>query len=143
MTRTPTNLTIGQLIDRGLTQGIAQVQAAGSPLHPFLFDETGTMYLLFDETGGRDPMDLALSAIKEKIPNVRRCVLVLDTRIAAAGGKKMDAILVMACDRDVELGDVWAQRYVPKGWFRKFKTHGEREKVAAARNFIAAALASD
>ena len=133
-------LTLEQLIDRGLSQGIAQVEVAGSPLHPFLIDESGKMYLLFDNVGGVDRMQLALSAIQSNVPDVQRCALVLDTRIAGTDGRKMDAILVMACERDVERGDVWAQRYVPKGLFRKFKVHGDRERVAETRNFITAAL---
>ena len=137
----PPSLSTGELIDRGLTQGITQVESVGSPLHPFLIDESGKVYLLFDNVGGMDPMQLALSAIKSNLPAVQRCALVMDTRIGGTDGKKMDAILVIACERDVERGDVWAQRYVPKGFLRKFKVHGEREKVAESRNFISAALA--
>ena len=49
-------LTLEDIVSRALEQGIAQVQAAGSPLHPFLLDETGTVMLLYDDTGGVEPM---------------------------------------------------------------------------------------
>jgi hypothetical protein len=140
MTEFPATLAISELIDQGLSQGVQQVEAAGSPLHPFLIDETGQIMLLYDESGAVDPMQLALAAIKSNVPGIRRCVLVIDSRIAVDGDRKADAILVMSCERDVEFGEIWAQRYVPKGLFRKFRLEGNREKIGNAKNFIAAAL---
>jgi hypothetical protein len=136
-----TEKTLRELVDVGLEQGIAQVEAVGSPLHPFLVAEDGTLMVLFDAEGGTDPMRMALPAIKQRMPNVQRCVLVLDSRVTLQDGKKWDAILVMACERDAERGEVWAQRYVPKGFFRKFRVEGTREQVGEVRNFIQAALA--
>lgn len=128
------------LVEKALAQGIAQVQAVGSPLHPFFLDEAGTMYLLYDGGSGADPMEMALKAIKENAPQIQRCALIIDTRLTLADGKKWDAIVAMACERDAETGTVWGQRYVPKGLFRKFRVEGEREEVATCKNFIAAAL---
>lgn len=135
-------LSLTDLSRRGLEQGIKQVQAAGSPLqHPFLMDEAGRLHVLFDAAGDSDPMELAFHAIKRKLPNVQRCALVIDSRLTYARGKKWDAIVVMACERGAAEGEVWAQRYVPKGWFKKFRVEGESEMVAKARDFISAALA--
>ncbi len=133
-------LSLGELVKLGLEQGIKQVEAAGSPLHPLLFDETGRMMLLFDDVGGRDPMELACVTIKKHAPNVLRCALVVDTRVALDDGKKWDAITVMACERGTDEGTVWTQRYVPKRLFRKFRTEGEAEQVGKSRDFISAAL---
>ena len=136
-----TRRTLEQLAAHALASGIQQVEAAGSPLHPLLFDEEAKMYILFDAKGGVDPMQLALSAIKKNIQGIQRCALVIDSRITGDDGKRWDAILVMACERDADEGIVMGQRYVPKGWFRKFRTQGGQEQVGACRNFIREALA--
>jgi hypothetical protein len=86
-------------------------------------------------------MELALRAIKDKVPGIQRAVLVLDTRITRPDGRKADAILAMSCDRESETSPVWAQCYVPKGLFRKFRTEGEPEQVGEAKNYITVALA--
>jgi len=136
-------LTLEDIVSRALEQGIVQVQAAGSPLHPFLLDETGTVMLLYDDTGGVDPMELALQAIKTQRPGIQRCALVIDSRVTLGDGKKWDAIVAMACDRSQPLGVVMAQRYVPKGLFRKFRSEGAPEQIGQAKNFIEVALADD
>jgi len=136
-------LTLEDIVSRALEQGIAQVQAAGSPLHAFLLDETGTVMRLYDDTGGVDPMELALQAIKTQRPGIQRCALVIDSRVTLGDGKKWDAIVAMACDRSQPLGVVMAQRYVPKGLFRKFRSEGAPEQIGQAKNFIEVALADD
>lgn len=136
-------LTLEDIVARALEQGITQVEAAGSPLHPFLFDETGTLMLLYDDTGQVDPMELALQAIKTQRPGIQRCALVIDSRVTLSDGKKWDAIVVMACDRTQPLGVVMAQRYVPKGLFRKFRSEGAPEQIGQAKNFIEVALADE
>lgn len=135
-------LLMDALIQEGLRQGIAQVQAVGSPLNAFLLTDRGELGMLFDPEGG-DPMDLALKAIRQQFPQVQRCVLVLDTRVTFKDSGKFDAIVVMACERDVPEGQVWAQRYAPAKLLRAFRTVGEPEQIAAARNFIVEALAED
>lgn len=72
---------------------------------------------------------------------IQRCGLVIDSRITFKDGKKWDAIVVMACERDQPEGVVMAQRYVPKGFFRKFRTEGGPEQIGKAKNFIEVALA--
>lgn len=136
-----TLLTLDEMITRALTQGITMVQEVGSPLHPFLLDEGGNLYLLFDESGTVDPMELALQAIRDKVPGIQRAVLVIDTRLTRSDGRKVDAITAMSCDRARETSPVWAQCYVPKGLFRKFRTEGTPEQVGEAKNFITVALA--
>lgn len=131
--------TIEALARDALILGIQQVEAAGSPLHPFFLDESGKMCLLYTEEA-IDPMQLLMPALRDQMPQIVRCALVMDTRITGSDGRKCDAIVVMACERDQDEGVVLAQRYVPKGWFRKFRTEGEREQIAACRNFIRAAL---
>lgn len=130
--------TLAQLVRKGLEQGITQVEAAGSPLHPLLFDDAGRLLILFD-TAGTDPMELACRAIKTQAPETVRCALVIDTRITLQDGKKWDAILVMACQRGSDEGAVWAQRYVPKGFFRKFRVEGAPERVGNAKDVISEA----
>ncbi|TWO72410.1 hypothetical protein FN976_06830 [Caenimonas sedimenti] len=132
-------LTLAQLVERALDQGVTQVEAAGSPLHPLLLDDTGKLMILFNERG-EDPMELACQVIKAQAPEAIRCALAIDSRITLADGKKWDAIVVMACQRGSEQGEVWAQRYVPKGLFRKFRVEGVPERVGAAKDFISAAL---
>jgi hypothetical protein len=131
--------TLDALAREALTLGIKQVEAAGSPLHPFFLDETRRVCLLYTE-GAVDPMQLLMPALRENLPGIQRCALVIDSRITGGDGKKWDAIVVMACERDKEEGLVLAHRYVPKGWFRKFRTEGEQEQIAACRNFIRAAF---
>jgi hypothetical protein len=133
-------LTLSQLIQNALKQGVQQVEAAGSPLHPLLLDDTGRLMILFD-TSGTDPMELACRAIQKEAPDAIRCALVIDSRITGQDGKKWDAIVAMACQRGGEQGEVWAQRYVPKSLFRKFRVEGAPEKIGAAKDFISAALA--
>ena len=132
--------SLESLVKSALRHGIGQVGTVGSPLHPFIIDEAGKMYVLFDETGKRDPMAMALPAIRDRMSQIRLCALVIDTRITTSDGRKSDAIVVMACERDAEAGQVWAQRYVPKRLFRKFRVDGGAERVADTRNFIRAAL---
>ena len=134
-------LALDEIVARALQQGITQVESAGSPLHPFLLDETGTVMLLYDDTGSVDPMELALQAIKTQRPGIQRCALVIDSRVTLADGKKWDAIVAMACDRAQPQGVVMAQRYVPKGLFRKVRSEGVPEQIGQARNFIEVALA--
>lgn len=134
--------TLAQLVKRGLEQGTSQVEAAGSPLHPLLLDDTGRLMILMN-TEGVDPMELALQAIKAQAADALRCALVIDSRITLADGKQWDAIVVMACQRGTDAGEVWAQRYVPKGLFRKFRTEGAPERVGNCKDFIAAALAQE
>jgi hypothetical protein len=135
-----TPLDVHALALRALEEGIKQVEAVGSPLHPFLLDETAKAYFLFDNEGGVDPMQMALLAIQRQIPHVQRCALLIDTRIALADGKRWDALVAMACARDEDEGVVLAQRYVPKGWFRKFRLEGQPEALGKSRNFIRVAL---
>lgn len=143
MTEKPTvPLTLSQLVKNALDQGIRQVEAAGSPLHPILLDDTGRLMLLFDDSGA-DPMELACQAIKKEASDAIRCALVIDSRLTLEGGKKWDAIVVMACQRGSAEGEVWAQRYVPKGLFRKFRVEGEPEQVGKSKDFISAALAAE
>ena len=128
------------LIQHALASGIGQVRAAGSPLHPFFLDENRNVFFLVDEAGSNDPMQLALLAIKAKAPDIRRCALVMDTRITTPDRRKWDAILVIACDRDADEGEAWAQRYVLKSFFREFRVAGEPELIGKAKNFIRVAL---
>lgn len=132
-------LTMPQLIKNALDQGIRQVEAAGSPLHPLLLDDTGRLMILFD-TSETDPMELACQAIQREAADAIRCALVIDSRLTMEGGKKWDAIVVMACQRGSEAGELWAQRYVPKGLFRKFRVEGEPENIGKCKDFISAAL---
>jgi hypothetical protein len=132
-------LTLVQLVKRALDQGVTQVEAAVSPLHPLLLDDSGKLMILFNENGD-DPMELACQAIKTQAPEAIRCALAIDSRITLADGKKWDAIVVMACQRGSDEGEVWAQRYVPKGLFRKFRVEGAPEKVGKSKDFISAAL---
>lgn len=134
---------LSELVKRALEQGITQVQAAGSPLHPLLFDDSGKMMVLFDESGTMDPMALACDAIKSHCPETRHCALTIDTKITLPDGKKWDAIVVMSCVRGSDEGAVWAQRYVPKGLFRKFRTEGEPEQIGKSKDFISVALSDD
>jgi hypothetical protein len=133
-------LEFSRLVKKALDQGIKQVEAAGSPLHPLLFDDTGKMMLLLDESGAKDPMELACAAIKSNAAQTLHCALVIDSRITFKDGKKWDAIVVMACKRGSDDGVVWAQRYVPKGFFRKFRTEGIAEEVGKSKDFITVAL---
>lgn len=133
--------TLDALAREALAMGIQQVEAAGSPLHPFFLDESGKMCLLYTEQAV-DPMQLLMPALRQQAPGIQRCALVIDSRITGNDGKKWDAIVVMACERDQEEGLVLAQRYVPKGVFRKFRTEGGQEQIGACRNFIRAALDS-
>ena len=132
-------LTLAQLVKRALEQGVTQVEAAGSPLHPLLLDDSGKLMILFNERG-EDPMELACQAIKTQAPEAIRCALAIDSRVTLADGKKWDAIVVMACQRGSQEGEVWAQRYVPKGLFRKFRIEGVPEMVGKAKDFISIAL---
>jgi hypothetical protein len=134
---------LSKLVELALAQGIKQVEAAGSPLHPLLFDDTGKMMILFDESGAKDPMELACDAIRSHAPETLHCALAIDTRITLADGKKWDAIVVMACTRGSDDGTAWAQRYVPKGLFRKFRAEGAPEQVGKSKDFITVALSDD
>lgn len=131
------------LIARALHQGITQVTAVGSPLHPLLFDDSEKMYILYDGGKGADPMAMALQAIRTNTPDTTIAALVIDTRLTFTDGKTWDAITVMIVERGEETGTMWAQRYVPKGLFRKFRTEGEPEEVGTIRDFITAALTED
>ena len=135
--------TAASLLDlahAALRQGVEQLKAAGTPLHPFFLDEKSGAFFLVDNVGGVDPMTLALAAIRQSAPEIKQCALVIDSRIGYHDGRKWDAIVVMACDRDEQEGVVLAQRYVPKGFFRKLRLEGEPEQIAKARNFITAAF---
>ena len=127
------------LIQRALHEGVRQVQAAGSPLHPLLFVDGDRVFFLYRE-GDEDPMSLALQAIQSQATDARRCALVVDSRITGEDGRRWDAIVVMACERGRERGEVWAQRYAPKRLFRSFRIEGEAEQIGESRDFISHAL---
>ena len=137
---TATPQSLADLASAALHQGVEQLKAAGPPLHPFFLDEDRSAFFLVDNAGRTDPMTMALDAIPQHAPQIRQCALVIDSRIGFHDGKKWDAIVVMACERDAGNGVVLAQRYVPKGLFRKFRLEGEPERIGEARNFIDAAL---
>lgn len=130
------------LIDDALEQGIRQVEAAGSPLNPFLMTDSGEAAFLFDPTGEASPIDLALGALRKSpaLAGAQRLALVLDTRITTKEGSKSDAILVLACDRGGGEGESWARFYRPKGWFRRFRAEADAQQVGTARNLFEAAL---
>ena len=131
-----------ELAQAAMKQGVEQLKAVGTPLHPFFLDEKRNAYFLVDNAGGTYPMTMALPAIRDNVPGIEQCALVIDSRIGYHDGKKWDAIVVMACARSEEEGVVIAQRYVPKGLFRKLRLEGDPEQIAKARNFISAALES-
>jgi hypothetical protein len=134
-------LGVAELAKVALDAGVRQVTVAGSPLHPLLFDETGTMNVLFDDAGQAEPMDLACNAIAHSLPNIHRAALVIDSRITVAGEKKKaDAIVVMVCERGLAEGQIWAQCYRPKSFFRKFRTQGVPQLVGTTKDFITMAL---
>lgn len=134
-------MSLRELIEHCLAQGIQQVQAAGSPLHPFLVSDTGTMALLLDPSGQAGPVDMALQALAREptLRDARRVGLVLDTRITGEDGRKSDAILVIACERDAGDGETWAHCYRPKGLLRRFRAEAQAEKIGGAKNLFEAA----
>jgi len=136
-------MSLPALIQHALQQGLHQVEAAGSPLHPFLVADDGTIALLFDPAGRAEPMDMAMQAIRgePKLAAARRIAVVLDTRITLQDRPKSDAILVLACERSGGEGETWAHFYRPKGWFRPFRREGEAMQVGAAKNLFDEALA--
>lgn len=134
-------LSVEELARYALGQGIAQVKAVGSPLNSFLIDENKRICFMLDESGGADLMSLVLETIRKEMPDIRRAAFVMDSRLGFEDGKTWDAISVMVCERgNADAGQVWAQRYVPKGLLRKFRTEGEPEVVAKSKDFISAAL---
>lgn len=139
----PEPMSLSALIEYALQQGLRQVEAAGSPLHPFLVADDGTIALLFDPTGRADPMDMAMQAIRgePKLAAARRIAVVLDTRITLQDRPKSDAILVLACQRDGGEGEAWAHFYRPKRWFRPFRREGESMQAGATKNLFDEALA--
>ena len=133
-------LSLPDLIQRALRIGIAQVADVGSPLNPLLFDDTGRMFILAGGDEPLEPMELALDAIRSHCPSAARCAVAIDTRLTLSDGKTWDAITVLACDRDAETGTMWAQCYVPKKLFRKFRLEGGMQEIGTIKNFIAIAL---
>lgn len=129
------------LIDFSLEQGIRQVEAAGSPLHPFLIEGNGRAHFFMRESGDADPMEIALQTLRTAAHGATTCALVIDARITLTGGKKTDAILVIASERGVPEGEMWAQAYRPKGFLRSFKRLPMRERVGSSRNLFDEAVA--
>ena len=139
----PMPMTLPALIQFALEQGVRQVEAAGSPLHPFLVTSEGTMALLFDAEQRADPMDMAVRALRDDpmLASAQRVAVVLDTRVTPKDRPKTDAILVLACERDAGEGEAWARFYRPKGWFRRFRSDGDAVQVGTAKNLFDVALA--
>jgi hypothetical protein len=135
---------VAELAALALDAGVRQLTVAGSPLHPLLFDETGAMSVLIDDVGQAEPMDMACNAIAHSQPNIHRAALVIESRITLAGEKKKsDSIVVMVCERGLAEGQIWAQRYRPKSFFRKFRTEGVPQLVGTTKDFITMALDED
>ena len=132
-------LDFDALIQFALDQGTAQVEAAGSPLNPFLVTDTGRAHFFVCLAGDGDPLEVALRTLRSEGERAASCALVLDTRITTRDGTVSDAILVMASRRGEPEGVTWAQAYKPKGWFRKFKVLPFREQVATSRSLFDAA----
>jgi hypothetical protein len=135
-------MTLSEMMQEALEHGIGQVKAAGSRLHPFLVVEPAKVLFLFDPFGEREPMEMALSAIREHAPACERVVLVLNTTLTAQDGRKSDAIVAMGSERGQETGPMWAQIYRPRRWFRRFRVEGERENIGQVKNLIDEALAA-
>ena len=132
-------MSLGALIEFALDQGLAQVEKAGSPLHPFLVTERGRAWFFVRTKGDGDPMAIALETLRAEGASATACALVMDSRIALGGGEKVDAVVVMVSQRDGGEGEVWAAGYRPKGLLRAFKRLPLREKVAASKNLFAEA----
>jgi hypothetical protein len=132
-------MTFDALIQYALDQGVTQVAAAGSPLNPFLIYDTGRAHFFVCLAGDGDPMEIALQTLQNDSVQPAACALVLDSRITMAGGKKADAIVVMASQRNEPEGVTWAQTYRPKGLFRSFKVLPLREQVATSLSLFDAA----
>ncbi|MFN8571395.1 MAG: hypothetical protein U0132_05010 [Gemmatimonadaceae bacterium] len=136
-------MRLSDLIEFALDQGIRQVEQAGSPLHPFLIEGSGRAHFFLCTKGDADPMEIALQTVRSAAAAATTCALVIDSRITMTDGKKVDAIVVMACERGIPEGEAWAQAYRPKGFLRSFKRLPMRERVGTARNlFDEAATAS-
>jgi hypothetical protein len=127
------------LIDFALDQGLAQVEKVGSPLNPFLITENGRAYFFVCTKGDADPMAIALETLRTDAASASACALVIDSRITLSSGEKVDAVVVMASQRDGTDGETWAQGYRPKGLFRSFKRLPLREQVASSKNLFAEA----
>jgi hypothetical protein len=135
-------MTLSEMIQDALEQGIRQVKAAGCPLHPFMVVDPAKILFLFDPSGQTEPMEMALSAIREHAPECKRVVLVLDTMLTTQDGRKSDAIVAMGSELGQETGPMWAQIYRPRRWFRRFRVEGEREQIGEVKNLIREALAA-
>jgi hypothetical protein len=135
-------MTLSEMMQEALEQGIRQVRAARSRLHPFLVVDPAKILFLFDPSGQSEPMEMALTAIREHAPACERVVLVLNTTLTAQDGRKSDAIVAMGSERGQETGPMWAQIYRPGSWFRRFRVEGERETIGEVKNLIREALAA-
>jgi hypothetical protein len=122
-------MTLSEMIQDALEQGIRQVKAAGSPLHPFMVVDPAKILFLFDPSGQTEPMEMALSAIREHAPECKRVVLVLDTMLTTQDGRKSDAIVAMGSELGQETGPMWAQIYRPRRWFRRFRVEGSSRRL--------------
>lgn len=134
-------MSLTALIEFAVEQGLAQVEKVGSPLHPFLVEETGRAHFFVPASGDGDPMEIALQTLRGDGRHATACALVIDSRIAIGNEAKTDAIVVVASARDAAEGEIWAHRYRPRGWLRSFKRIAAREKVAASKNLFAEAAA--
>lgn len=136
------SLSLQELAQLGLAQGAIQIEAVGRPMHPMLIDELGRFHALLNDQGNNDPMTLAKSVIWNTARDIRRAALVLDAKRQFSDGRKSDAIVVMVCERGVEAGEIWAQRYHPKSLFKKFRLEGEPEVIGQSSDFISQAMRS-
>lgn len=110
----------------------------GTPIQPFLLTDSGALDYLFDGDAGTHPVELAVRLMLAggRAASAARIALAMGTRLTTPAGRQSHAVLVLACVREADAGEVWAQAWRPRRWYRAFAVDGAPWRVGTALNLF-------
>lgn len=129
--------TLKDYAAEALALGRKQLEAAGTPVTPFLYLD-GAIVVLADAQGTSQLRDAVEAILRSKATEAGRYALVVDSRISDGNGKPVDALIVNAGERGQPRGLALIQRYQPKGMLKPLQMlgaveEGEGENLLIAR----------
>lgn len=127
----------GRLVEQAFDRALRHARE-GTPLPPFLLTDSGALDYLFDGDGRTHPVELAVRLMLAggRAASASMVALAMGTRITTPAGRQSHAVLVLACAREADAGDVWAQAWRPRRWYRGFAIEGAPWRVGTALNLF-------
>lgn len=127
----------GRLVEHAFECALRHARE-GTPIQPFLLTDGGALDYLFDGDARTHPVELAvrLMLAGSRAASAARVALAMGTRLTTPAGRQSHAVLVLSCARESDIGEVWAQAWRPRRWYRAFALDGAPWRVGTALNLF-------